>query len=452
MTIKVKMTGSKNAAYYGVCENDVVKLELREYLVGVVAAEIGNSSLEACKAQAVASRTMAYPYYSAGRVISDSSKSVQCFNAERAHSDKYPLAVQAVKETEGEILSYQGNVVVPCSFSSDNGGKTVSSEKQWGGKRAWLIEQDDPWDAAATGGKKTGHGVGMSQAGAKYAAGVLGKSYAEILSFYYQGTVLTREGESMSVKASYLVEKFKTMVLPWCSPNSPWKYVAGGTSKGAVDCSGAFTYWYKQAGGTMYHGSNTMWRKYTTVKGKIGEIDLVPGMAVFKMRQDGQEPSAYKNDGEGNFYHVGLYIGDNLVVEAQGTKAGCVTSKLSTWKYAARLTGTEYDLTEGESTVASTATVVTTGGSLNMRASANKSASILLRIPNGKTVTVASQSGDWYCVTYGGKTGYVMGEYLSFGEAVYTMTGTTTSETVKNQIVEYAKGLGVTLTVTGGDE
>ena len=452
MTIQVKMTGSKNAAYYSVCENDVVEMELEEYLVGVVAAEIGNAPLEACKAQAVASRTMVYPYYSAGRIVSDSSKSIQCFNALRAHSDKYPLAVQAVKETAGEVLSYDGKVIVPCSFSADNGGRTVSSEERWGGKRAWLIAQEDPWDKAATGGKKTGHGVGMSQAGARYAAG-LGKGYADILSFYYPGTKMIKEGEKMDVQASELVEKFKTMVLPWCSPNSPWKYVAGGASKGAVDCSGAFTYWYKQLGGSMYHGSNTMWRKYTTAKGKIGEIDLVPGMAVFKMRQDGKEPSSYKEDGEGNFYHVGLYIGNDLVVEAQSVSTGCITSKLSTWKYAAKLTGTVYDIKEGDSeSVASTATVVTGGGSLNMRKGAGKSYSIITRIPNGASVTVVSREGDWVSILYNGKSGYVLGQYLSFGDTVYTLMGTTTSEAVKNQIVEYAEGLGVTLTVTGGED
>lgn len=42
-----------------------------------------------------------------------------------------------------------------------------------------------------------------------------------------------------------------------------WRYVAGGASEGEVDCSGAFTYWYKKAGSTMAHGSNTMWREYS---------------------------------------------------------------------------------------------------------------------------------------------------------------------------------------------
>ena len=179
MKIKVKLTGSRNAAYYSVAVGDVAEIELEEYLHGVVAAEIGNAPLEACKAQTVASRTTAYPYYSAGKVISDSSKSAQCFNAERAHSSKYPNAFQAVADTADEVLQYNGKVIVPCSFSSSNGGRTTSSQERWGGARAWLIEQKDEWDDAVTHGRKTGHGVGMSQAGAKHAAAI-GKSYTEI--------------------------------------------------------------------------------------------------------------------------------------------------------------------------------------------------------------------------------------------------------------------------------
>lgn len=453
-TIRVKITKGKNAAYYGVAVGCVVEMELEEYLRGVVASEVGNAPLEACKAQAVASRTAAYPYYTANRQISDASANVQCFNAKRANSDEYPNAVQAVSETAGEVLCYHGDVISPCSFSDNNGGRTVSSEERWGGARVWLIEQDDPWST----GKRTGHGVGMSQVGAENAAS-LGKTYTEILSFYYPGTTIQKEGEDsiMSVKASYLVEKFKTMALPWCSPDSPWKYVAGGASKGSVDCSGAFTYWYRQGGSSMYHGSNTMWRKYTTEKGKIGEIELVPGMAVFKMRQDGKEPSAFKKDGLGNFYHVGLYIGGGQVIEAQSTKTGVITSSISTWGYAARLKNTEYDVSEEAKEAdksAVTAQVYTSGGTLNMRSGKSKSNNIITRIPNAATVTVVEQGDDWCAVTYDSKSGYVMTKYLlinSESGTLYTISGTTTSAAVKDLIVEYAGKLGVTLTVTGGD-
>ena len=96
-----------------------------------------------------------------------------------------------------------------------------------------------------------------------------------------------------------MIADFQLMV------NEKWQYVSDSAERGKVDCSGAFTYWYAQEGSKMYHGSNTMYRKWSTEKGKIGEISLVPGMAVYKNKHDGKEPAEYLNDGLGNFYHVG---------------------------------------------------------------------------------------------------------------------------------------------------
>ena len=84
-----------------------------------------------------------------------------------------------------------------------------------------------------------------------------------------------------------------------------WKYEWGSAIQGCVDCSGAFVYAMKKFDLSIYHGSNTIWRKHLTEKAKIGEMALIPGMAVFKWRNDGKEPEQYRNDGEGNFFHIG---------------------------------------------------------------------------------------------------------------------------------------------------
>ena len=41
-----------------------------------------------------------------------------------------------------------------------------------------------------------------------------------------------------------------------------WKYVAGGSMRGAVDCSGAFVYAFEQFSDTIAHGSNAIARNY----------------------------------------------------------------------------------------------------------------------------------------------------------------------------------------------
>lgn len=116
------------------------------------------------------------------------------------------------------------------------------------------------------------------------------------------------------------------------------KYGQKWVGKRVADCSGLFSWAFKSLGGYMYHGSNTMWKKYCVSKGKLnnGKRDdgetLKPGSAVFMCKKNSTD-----------YYHVGLYIGNNEVIEAQGTRTGVVKSELSTWTHWAELKGVVYD-------------------------------------------------------------------------------------------------------------
>ncbi len=108
-----------------------------------------------------------------------------------------------------------------------------------------------------------------------------------------------------------------------------------------ADCSGLFVWAFRQLGGDIYHGSNTMWKKYTTVKGTLtGTMDIRPGTAVFTVGDDGVRG------------HVGLYIGSGVCIEAKGTAYGVVTSQLSRWDEWGELVGVEYDLPADTVTIA----------------------------------------------------------------------------------------------------
>ena len=81
-----------------------------------------------------------------------------------------------------------------------------------------------------------------------------------------------------------------------------------------TDCSGLFAWAFRQLGGYCYHGSNTMFRRYSSASGSLsagkrtdGE-PLKPGTAVYKF-----------NASEG-YHHVGLYIGEGKVIEAKVRK------------------------------------------------------------------------------------------------------------------------------------
>lgn len=77
-----------------------------------------------------------------------------------------------------------------------------------------------------------------------------------------------------------------------------------------------------------------------------------------------------------------------------------------------------------------TATVVTGGGSLNLRASGSTAARILVQIPEHAQVTVLASGSIWSQVSWNGFSGYVMTKYLSQGSVptgsvatVYTVSG-----------------------------
>ena len=218
MDISVRITREENAQYFGVSVGDVVKVPFEQYVAAVVASEVGNALIEACKAQAVASRTFAVSKgVLDGKTISDSSSSDQAYRAGRLSSGLYPNAEQGTKDTKGEILTYNGKPI-NAVYSACNGGHTVSSQERWGSYRPYLPSQDDPWDDST---KRTGHGVGMSQRGAK-AIAKAGMNYREILGSYYPGTqieTIEEKGGDHMVLASDFVSKV------WLPLNEGWGYI-----------------------------------------------------------------------------------------------------------------------------------------------------------------------------------------------------------------------------------
>ena len=104
------------------------------------------------------------------------------------------------------------------------------------------------------------------------------------------------------------------------------KYGQKWVGRYVADCSGLFTWAFKQLGGYMYHGSNTMFKKYCVATGELkngmrtdGE-KLKPGTAVF-------------TGTKGDHGHVGIYIGGGWVIEAKGTQYGVVRSSIAEKKW-----------------------------------------------------------------------------------------------------------------------
>jgi len=185
MNVKIRLTRPENIARHGA---GPVELPIEEYLCGVVPAEVYESSaMDALKAQAIAARTFVLKRLLAGTIIDDTT-AFQAYKADLATS--CPRSRQAVLETVGQVLWYTGGVI-DCFYSSSNGGMTKRSGDVWSRHYPYYVNNPDPWDVAANAEKptKAGHGVGMSQVGAMWAARN-GTPCNDILAFYYDGAAI----------------------------------------------------------------------------------------------------------------------------------------------------------------------------------------------------------------------------------------------------------------------
>lgn len=456
MRIKIKIASSENAAYYGVPINTEVDEDLEQYVAAVVASEIGNAPLESCKAQAVASRTFVYRYFVKNKAIPDGS-SAQVYRAVR-YSDAYKICKQATEATKGLILTYK-NAPADTYFCHSNGGTIISSQEKWGGVREYLTGKPDPWDAA-TGSKKSGHGVGMSQTGAKYAANQ-GISYKEILDFYYSGTILSTIKEKEECVSMISLSKF----LNGCKRNAArikgYKLGCNG-SNGLSDCIGypigALALEGQSWNGT--HGSNYAARYRTKNLHKVtNAAQLKLGELVYKANLPGTEawrksfPSTYKNNPDQNdYYHVGVVTSVNPLEISHCSGGGMHYDKtIGKWSYAGYCSLVDYGTGSGsvvdpiEETAAQSAVTgpgkaivdVPDDTTVNIRSAASTNGKILVKANEGTVLDVLSISGSWAKVNYSFDkvgTGYVMSKFISKNNTVDVPNDTTVNVREKASI------------------
>ena len=179
-----------------------------------------------------------------------------------------------------------------------------------------------------------------------------------------------------------------------------------------TDCSGLFKWAFTQLGGTIAHGSNSIWNKYCSSQGnlnngkRIDGKDLKPGTAVFTT-------SGTKHN------HIGLYIGGGKVIEAQGTEAGVIYSSITNkkWKAWGELKGVSLEEEKGGDDPMTAKVVLpagSTGTTVNVRSKASKSAGIEFKVKVGSVVDVLEDLGTWCFIQYNGKSGYMMSNYLEY--------------------------------------
>lgn len=125
------------------------RVTMPEYLYGVLPKEASESwPIEALKAQAVASKnfalTIGSKYISYGFDV-DATVNSQVYGG---FSVEKPRCNQAVDETNGYALAYQGELI-PMYFHSSSGGITDNSENVWSGTLPYLRSTTDFYSLGA---------------------------------------------------------------------------------------------------------------------------------------------------------------------------------------------------------------------------------------------------------------------------------------------------------------
>lgn len=154
---------SETLRVYKTAEDKVVTMSVKDYVTGVVAAEMpAEYEPEALKAQAVVAYT--YALYKSGLRkdepydVTDSHETDQAFLSEAAakerfgnsYNDYMDKITSAVTAVEGQAITYEGRPIL-ASCHSISGGKTESAEKIWGGSYPYLQPVESVGDVLSPG-------------------------------------------------------------------------------------------------------------------------------------------------------------------------------------------------------------------------------------------------------------------------------------------------------------
>ncbi|HHW31997.1 MAG TPA: SpoIID/LytB domain-containing protein [Clostridiaceae bacterium] len=144
----VSYRGDIEVGRYDLSDMTVINvLHLEEYLYGVVPCEIEASSHpEALKAQAVTART--YTINNIGKyshIGFDLSNTTYC-QVYKGYSREDARVNQAVDETKGKIITYNGMTAQVFYFSS-SGGRTEDVKNVWGSEIPYLVSVEDKYES-----------------------------------------------------------------------------------------------------------------------------------------------------------------------------------------------------------------------------------------------------------------------------------------------------------------
>ena len=147
---------------YNVNKNKIEKIDIEEYLYGVLSSEMPSTfDEEALKAQAIAARTYVI-YKMENNITSGHKNSAVCTNSAHCQAytsyddlkkvkgedwikSDYVKVKKAVDDTKGQIVSYEEKAILTLYFSTSS-GKTENSKDVFSTQYPYLVSVDSPYE------------------------------------------------------------------------------------------------------------------------------------------------------------------------------------------------------------------------------------------------------------------------------------------------------------------
>lgn len=200
-------------------------------------------------------------------------------------------------------------------------------------------------------------------------------------------------------------------------------------SDGKSDCIGEIIGALRLAGFRWpgVHGSNWAARNAMATLGHIANVrEMFPGEIVYKAKEPGENgyelPDRYRDSGDlRDYYHVGVVTSiDPLDITHCTSRNGVggvyVDTTLGAWRWGGKLKYVDYDEQEEGTSMEipyQAIAAAASGNTVNLRAKPDKKSTLIGRVNIGETVTVLDEMDGWAKVSYHGKTGYMMDQYLA---------------------------------------
>ena len=397
----------------------VLRAYIEDYVVGVVACEMGNSfPTEALKAQAIAARTYALMVKkSSGSYDLVDNTSAQAFRGYNTGSN----VVAAVNATRGMVAYYNGSMA-RLYYAASNGGQTELAGNVWTSNLPYLVQKDDPYDYENTASVKKSYTFRRD-----FSANSLLDSVEDAMRSAVAAE-FTKNGLSTAA-SGVIIESIDGIALH--SPNYPapsrtytkarFTVTARAGSSGARSVSFDLAT-YDLLEGALGLGINSSDNETYEVTETSAGFTLTArrfGHGV-GMSQRGAQQMASK---------YGMSYRDILTFYFPGIEVRTLEFTDTTGNFSGGTAGGEENPESTQPPVESTGiyAVVRLSDSssrLNLRAQPSASSSVVGKLAHGTRVEVLETRGDWARILSAGAPGYVMKSYLQLEESVPVPTPT----------------------------